>query len=84
MGDLKAQAALKKVEDMVVARDRNAAGDPYRRSAATMIAGLEQASTKFRVKVGVVMAKNAKLRGEPVELPHDVRAQVWHIMENTR
>mmetsp|Transcript_4568 Transcript_4568/g.14663 ORF Transcript_4568/g.14663 Transcript_4568/m.14663 type:complete len:85 (+) Transcript_4568:105-359(+) len=84
MGDLRAQAYLKKVEDMVVATKPSVANDPYKKGAATMLAGLEQASMKFRVKTGVIMAKNAKLRGEVVDLPYDVRAKVAEIMENER
>mmetsp|Transcript_49838 Transcript_49838/g.156920 ORF Transcript_49838/g.156920 Transcript_49838/m.156920 type:complete len:85 (+) Transcript_49838:119-373(+) len=84
MGDLRAQAYLKKVEDMVVATSRSAADDPHKRNVATMLGGLDQASMKFRVKAGVVMAKNAKIRGEVVDLPYDIRGKVAEIMANER
>mmetsp|Transcript_30431 Transcript_30431/g.87252 ORF Transcript_30431/g.87252 Transcript_30431/m.87252 type:complete len:86 (-) Transcript_30431:65-322(-) len=84
MGDLRAQAYLKKVEDLVVASNRSAASDPTKKGVATMLAGLEQASTKFRVKVGVIMAKNAKLRGETAELPFDVRSKVLEKLAEER
>mmetsp|Transcript_9224 Transcript_9224/g.20983 ORF Transcript_9224/g.20983 Transcript_9224/m.20983 type:complete len:83 (-) Transcript_9224:160-408(-) len=80
MSDLKAQAAIRKVEDRIIGANRSLEADPHRRGVLTNLAGLEQASQKFRVKVGLIKAQNARLRGEMPDIPQDVRAQVYELM----